>query len=107
MRMAYLAKVAFEVCSLLHLLNCLPLRAQFGKWGRDFPGSRKAHSWFLSSQKEVLGGLSMWLEYLLSEHAQSPGVHLQHSTDQMWYHRCGTEHYWNPNTITPALGRWR
>lgn len=35
MRMAYLAKVAFEVCSLLHLFNCLLLRAQ-GKWGRDF-----------------------------------------------------------------------
>lgn len=35
MRMAYLAKVAFEVCSLLHLLNCLLFRAQ-GKWGRDF-----------------------------------------------------------------------
>lgn len=33
MRMAYLARVAFEVCSLLHLLNCLLLRAQ-GKWGR-------------------------------------------------------------------------
>lgn len=65
MRMAYLAKVAFEVCSLLHLLNCLLLRAQ-GKWGRDSPGSRKAHSWFLSSQKELLGGLSMWLECLLS-----------------------------------------
>lgn len=35
MRMAYLAKVAFEVCSLLHLLNGLLLRAQ-GKWGRGF-----------------------------------------------------------------------
>lgn len=68
MRMAYLAKVAFEDCSLLHLLNCLLLRAQ-GKWGRDFLrdlGSYKAHSWFLSSQKEILRGLRTWLECLLS-----------------------------------------
>lgn len=50
MRMAYLAKVAFEVCSLPRsLANCLLLRAQ-GKWGRDFLrdlGSRKAHTFMV------------------------------------------------------------
>lgn len=63
MRMAYLAMVAFEVCSLLHLLNCLLLRAQ-GKWGRDFLRdleSCKKHSWFWSSQKETLGGLRRYV----------------------------------------------
>lgn len=53
MRMAYLARVAFEVCSLLlHLLNCLLWRAQ-GKWGRGFLS--KKQSWFLSSPKETSG----------------------------------------------------
>lgn len=58
MRMAYLARVAFEGRSLLHLLNCLLLRAR-GKWGRrDFLGDLgrcKKQSWFLSSQIEMVG----------------------------------------------------
>lgn len=45
MRMAYLAKVVFEVCSLLHLLNCLLLRSQ-GKWGRDFLGDLGSYKAF-------------------------------------------------------------
>lgn len=63
MRMAYLAMVAFEVCSLLHLFNCLLLRTH-GKWGRDFLRdlrSRKKHSWFWFSQKETLGGLRRYV----------------------------------------------
>lgn len=34
--MAYLAEVAFEFSSLLHLLNCLLLGVQ-GKLGKDLP----------------------------------------------------------------------
>lgn len=34
--MAYLAEVAFEFYSLLHLLNCLLLGVQ-GKFGKDLP----------------------------------------------------------------------
>lgn len=70
MRMAYLAMVAFEVCSLLHLFNCLLLRTH-GKWGRDFLwdlGNRKKHSWFWFSQKETLGGLRrLWMAPVLVE----------------------------------------